>query len=284
MQQAIERYRELAGGPKEEISTGQTNNGGVIASLRPAAIEKRRQELAAMGDAGRIGGMSDPENNAKKQSAKEYLAEVAAANERAKESAKNAPREIIEPAKDTPAGVNANGDKLYDREDGTRYAMRHGRPDFGGDLAPAGATHADPGQAPEPATPAVVAQSVQKAARNEDVKPSAMRAWVLAEIDKAMLDAPEKDATEFVSFDVPGDGTFKVQKSRERLQAFRKQVQASPGFKDGGQKPNTQPPEQTDTVRNGSGSTVEAIRNFLSDGDIQGAVEFAKLKGVGDSN
>jgi len=99
---------------------------------------------------------------AKKQSAKEYLAEVAAANERAKESAKNAPRKIIEPAKDTPAGVNANGDKLYDLEDGTRYAMRHGRPDFGGDLAPAGATHADPGQAPEPATPAVVAQSVQE--------------------------------------------------------------------------------------------------------------------------
>lgn len=255
-----------------------------LKAKRQKLVEQVRasQEAEVQAFAPETGTLGTPKGGeeAKKQSAKEYLAEVAAANERAKESAKHAPREIIEPAKDTPAGVNANGDKLYDREDGTRYAMRHGRPDFGGDLAPAGATHADPGQAPEPATPAVVAQSVQKAARNEDVKPSAMRAWVLAEIDKAMLDAPEKDATEFVSFDVPGDGTFKVQKSRERLQAFRKQVQASPGFKDGGQKPNTQPPEQTDTVRNGSGSTVEAIRNFLSDGDIQGAVEFAKLKGV----
>lgn len=148
------------------------------------------------------------------------------------------------------------------------------------EISPAPATHADPGHAPEVVTPAVVAQSVQKAARNEAVKPSEMRQWIVGEIDKAMLGAPEKDAAEFVSFDVPGDGTFKVQKSRERLQEFRKKVLASPGFKDGGQKQNTNPPEQVDSARNGSGSTVEALRNFLADGDVQGAVEFAKLKGM----
>jgi hypothetical protein len=39
---------------EHEIATGQTNNGGVVASLRPSAIEKRKQELAAMGDAGKL--------------------------------------------------------------------------------------------------------------------------------------------------------------------------------------------------------------------------------------
>ena len=40
---------------EHEIATGQTNNGGVVASLRPSAIEKRKQELAAMGDDERDG-------------------------------------------------------------------------------------------------------------------------------------------------------------------------------------------------------------------------------------
>lgn len=33
---------------EHEIATGQTNNGGVVASLRPSAIEKRKQELAEL--------------------------------------------------------------------------------------------------------------------------------------------------------------------------------------------------------------------------------------------
>lgn len=43
---------------EQEIATGKTNNGGVIASLRPSAIEKRKQELAQMGDAGRLSDLS----------------------------------------------------------------------------------------------------------------------------------------------------------------------------------------------------------------------------------
>ncbi|WP_225784650.1 PLxRFG domain-containing protein [Xenophilus sp. Marseille-Q4582] len=39
---------------EREIATGETNNGGVTAALRPAAIEKRRQELADMGDKGQL--------------------------------------------------------------------------------------------------------------------------------------------------------------------------------------------------------------------------------------
>ena len=52
------------------------------------------------------------------------------------------PRETIIPAEDTVAGQNADGEQLYERQDGSRYRMRldrrdrpTGYPDFGGDLA-----------------------------------------------------------------------------------------------------------------------------------------------------
>lgn len=38
---------------EREIATGMTNNGGVMARLRPSAIEKRKQDLAAMRNAGK---------------------------------------------------------------------------------------------------------------------------------------------------------------------------------------------------------------------------------------
>lgn len=49
---------------------------------------------------------------------------------------KSAPREVIDPSADTQVGKNAAGEVLYDRNDGQRYAIRNGRPDFGGDLSP----------------------------------------------------------------------------------------------------------------------------------------------------
>ncbi|MFA6064061.1 MAG: LPD38 domain-containing protein [Gallionella sp.] len=45
-------------------------------------------------------------------------------------------RETVTPAEDAAVGVNAAGEKLYERADGSRYRMHAGRPDFGGDLAP----------------------------------------------------------------------------------------------------------------------------------------------------
>ena len=171
---------------------------------------------------------------------------------------------------------------------------------------PAPATHADPGQAPEVATPAVVAQSVQKAARNEDTKPSEMRKWLVAEIDKALLNAPdradydeavkrmgEKDAismytgngllgknaeTGFVTFDVPGDGKFKVRNSVRGLLEFRKNASASRGFKDNGQKPVK--PEEVDGVRSGSGGRMAAIVNMIEEGDFEAARDYAEAVGI----
>lgn len=45
---------------EREIATGMANNGGVMGKIRPAAIELRKKELAAMGDAGKIDAQQQP--------------------------------------------------------------------------------------------------------------------------------------------------------------------------------------------------------------------------------
>lgn len=372
---------------EREIATGMTNNGGVMAKLRPSAIEKRKQELAAIPavEAAGVGAtsgaavtpslFSDPRTGAtivvpnkatadamarSKQLSGKVAVRKATPAEMADDrnaftgyNAGEARRmgyvlEMLQPQVSQPnqqqaktqqaqAATENVANNVADVDDKARWLksvadMNRMSGQFGaqingvanGRLSVVGnpnatkqgralmaavdearragatneeiaaaattaqplaqpqaapATHADPGQAPEAATPAVVADSLKKAARNEDTKPSEMRKWLVGKIDDAIAVAPE-EAVDFLSFDVPGDGTFKVQNSQARLQEFRKKVMASPGFKDGGQKQNTKPLEQVDSARNGSGSTVEAIRNFLADGDVEGAMEFAKLKGV----
>lgn len=77
-------------------------------------------------------------------SAKSYLAQVDEARKQSEETAKIAPKEIIEPGKDVLVGTNSAGEKLHERKDGTRYAMRNGRPNFGGDLVAAYPNSQDP--------------------------------------------------------------------------------------------------------------------------------------------
>lgn len=167
-------------------------------------------------------------------------------------------------------------------------------------------THQDPGEKAEAATPGVVTDSLKKAARNEDTKPSEMRKWLLAEIDKELLQAPdrqeydeavkrlgEKDAisaytgngplgrgkeTGFVTFDVPGDGKFKVRNSVRGLLEFRKNVSTSAGFKDGGQKRAS--PPASDGVQGGSGGRLTAITNMIAEGDFEAARDYAEAVGV----
>lgn len=170
----------------------------------------------------------------------------------------------------------------------------------------ASVTHQDPGEKPEAATKGVVNDSLKTAAKNEDTKPSEMRKWLLAEIDKELLQAPdradydeavkrlgEKDAismytgngmlgknteTVFITFDVPGDGKFKVRNSVRGLLEFRKTVNSSPGFKDNGQK--TAKPEQNDGVQGGSGGQMAAIANMIEEGDFEAARDFAEAVGI----
>lgn len=166
-------------------------------------------------------------------------------------------------------------------------------------------THQDPGEKPEAATKAVVSESLKTAARNEDTKPSEMRKWLLAEIEKEMLAAPdradydetvkrvgEKDAismytgngmlgknteTGFITFDVPGDGKFKVRNSMRGLLEFRKNVNASGGFKDSGQK-TVRPPENKGALD--GGSKMDAITNMIEEGDFEAARDYAEAVGI----
>lgn len=168
------------------------------------------------------------------------------------------------------------------------------------------ASHQDPGEKPEAATKGVVSDSLKTAAKNEDTKPSEMRKWLLAEIDKELLQAPdradydeavkrlgEKDAiamytgngmlgknteTGFITFDVPGDGKFKVRNSMRGLLEFRKNVNATQGFKDNGQK--TVKPEQNDGAQRGSGGQMAAVTNMIEEGDFEAARDFAEAVGI----
>ncbi|MGL4260690.1 MAG: glucosaminidase domain-containing protein, partial [Afipia sp.] len=173
-------------------------------------------------------------------------------------------------------------------------------------------THQDPGQPAEAATPAVIAESIQKSADNTPLNLKSARASLLADIDRAIAEVPaesaelydevrrykgdayEKETTRkfgakeyrarrdsalaklfeqigFVTFDVPGDGKFKVVNAVEKLQEFRKKVEASPGFKE----PAKKPPVPSRDVVQGSYTPRDAIL----EGDYLNAYELAKLQG-----
>lgn len=186
------------------------------------------------------------------------------------------------------------------------------RTEAGKEFDKAEAIHKDPGQPAEAVTPAVVAESIQKSARNTEFNPVEAKKWLLGEIDKAVANVPaenaelgvelaryksaayEKETTRqfgvkefkarrnsnidrlskqigFVTFDVPGDGKFKVMNTVDGLNAFRSKVEKSSGFK----APSNNPPvmeRETDT-----GSYTP--RDALVDGEFLNAYELARLQG-----
>jgi hypothetical protein len=167
-------------------------------------------------------------------------------------------------------------------------------------------THKDPGEKSEAVTPTVVADAMKKAARNEDVKPADMKKWLLAELDKAMLEAPDredydatvksfsaKDAekmwtgngpygkdthTGFLSFDVPGDGKFKVRNGMRGLLEFKQNVERSKGFSNTGAR--TAAPERNNGTQDGSGGRMSAITNMIDEGDFEAARDYAEAVGI----
>ena len=142
----------------------------------------------------------------------------------------------------------------------------------------AAAAHVEDGEAQQ-ATPAVVAGSVQKSADETPLGLKAAKAYLLSEIDKAIKSAPSErpskekmDAADrFVTFDVPGDGKFKVLNTVERLKKFRSTVNASPGFS----KPRqaTKAPSRFNPEVSQSRYSVTEM---LDDGDLISAYEYAK--------
>ena len=162
------------------------------------------------------------------------------------------------------------------------------------------ATHIEPGQPPQPATPAVVAESAQTVARAPNVTMAQAKENVLSQIDAALQRAntdawPDIDAAArqgrrqaaenerdritqaagFVTFDVPGDGTFRVVNNRSRLEAFRTQVERQ--FK------NTQPPRGPQLPRIGM-SEAERIRIMAEAEplDVNEVAQFSRTNAMED--
>lgn len=106
---------------------------------------------------------------------------------------------------------------------------------------------------------------------------------------QAMLRRIRPDGTlsepDTVTIEVPGDGTFKVLNTRERLEDFRK----TPGFSDKGTKVESarvngygmkKEAGSAFGVEAGSGPARAAIENMIDEGDAQAAVDYAAMKGI----
>ncbi|AMO36602.1 PLxRFG domain-containing protein [Thauera humireducens] len=197
------------------------------------------------------------------------------------------------------------------------------------------ATHKDPGQTAEPVTAPVIAEAIQKSARNTDFNPAEAKAWLIAEIDRAIANVPaehaelqaqmererknyfDRKAAEkkfgkgskkidaasdafdnakdermarlaeqigFVTFDVPGDGKFKVVNTVEKLGEFKDKVKSSPGF-----AKNPDRPMSYGTGLAGGQNLEQAIADAKKSGrtddvlaEIGNAIEVARLRNKGD--
>lgn len=176
-----------------------------------------------------------------------------------------------------------------------------------GAMQNAPATHKDPGEPAEPVTPAVVREAIKTGVQDTGRKPSAMRAELLADIDRAIEEAPDygdyqalvksmgqKDGAAVMmergeigappgysrpkrTFKVEGDGVFTIQNSVRQLLKFRAQVEKSPGFKDR-QAPGGLNERATDALDRRS--TDAAIANMVEEGDFQAALDYAEAKEV----
>lgn len=173
------------------------------------------------------------------------------------------------------------------------------------------ATHKDPGEPAEPVTPVVVREAIKTGVQDTGRKPSAMRAELLREIDRAIEEAPDygdyqalvksmgqKDGAAVMmesgekgappgysrpkrTFKVEGDGIFTIQNSVRQLLLFREKVEKSPGFKDR-QAPAGLNERATDALDRRS--TDAAVANMVDEGDFQAALDYAEAKGVDIAN
>ena len=198
----------------------------------------------------------------------------------------------------------------------TTDAVRGANPEYRTDIVMqptvASPVHQDPGKAPEVATAPVVSKSMAKAASNEDKSQKEMRLWLLAEIDKAVkltedyADYQQKikeygqsvadsvfygkasgsvglttpPGNGMITFDVPGDGKFKIRNSLRGLMEFRAKVEgkSGTGFTDKPTKPKGLP--ASTGVAKGSSNQIEALSNMLEELDFEAAVDYARETGV----
>ena len=148
------------------------------------------------------------------------------------------------------------------------------------------------GNEQETVTPAVVADAVEKGADKVDRPTPEIRKQLVADIEhrlrlaqeeakldgnaEGLLKPTEISSAEydFVTFNVPGDGKFKVKNKPENLEKFLKQVKRTPAF--AGEPPKT----PSSGLR--LGPIAETIKEFSESSDpddIKNAIELLRLQG-----
>lgn len=102
-----------------------------------AALEAEARQIAANEGAASVSSLHFAQalNNAASRMAGQNVPQGGDALAKPAEPAPANGRETIDVTNDTPLGVNAAGDQIFQRADGQIYRMRNGKPDFGGDLA-----------------------------------------------------------------------------------------------------------------------------------------------------
>ncbi|MBK8117398.1 MAG: hypothetical protein IPK44_24230 [Candidatus Accumulibacter sp.] len=81
-----------------------------------------------------------------------------------------------------------------------------------------------------------------------------------------------------MTFDVPGDGKFKIPNTKEELASFRKKLGAKPGA--GFRTEPKRAPHKTPMEKIDGGKASDAtIREMLQDGDLTAALELSKVVG-----
>ena len=119
-------------------------------------------------------------------------------------------------------------------------------------------THIE-GKKSEKATNSVVEESLDKAEGNlTKAQYDKMRNELIADIEQAIAIAPN-DSTEQITFDVKGDGKFKVHNNKAALSKFLKQVKANSGFK----VPSKA--KKSNVVSSGSFNAISSIKAMLTD-------------------
>ncbi|MCU4350234.1 PLxRFG domain-containing protein [Acinetobacter ursingii] len=119
-------------------------------------------------------------------------------------------------------------------------------------------THIE-GKKSEKATNSVVEESLDKAEGNlTKAQYDKMRNELIADIEQAIAIAPN-DSTEQITFDVKGDGKFKVHNNKAALSKFLKQVKANSGFK----APSKA--KKSNVISVGSFNAINSIKAMLTD-------------------
>ncbi len=143
-------------------------------------------------------------------------------------------------------------------------------------------SHVD-GDTQEAITDDVVEDAVEEGAENTDLDKKQIFNELLADVDEQIKKAPEIDLEDenrpepdkigHVTFDVPGDGKFKVLNTKENLKSFRRKlVKNKASFGVGKEKKQDSSESEVN-----KGTVLDSIKEYLYENDYESAYNLAKL-------